>query len=278
MSKKIIFFIIFCGTLSVCLKAQTTADSLISVQNTPMLKTLWQDYFQSKENRKEKRACYVRYGQLFLKTIYSQVSGPIGYVGYYLNRKKITARLENFYSENNLGDIENIGKDIANGKVDKQCIKNCLGAWYYKLWLYGDTRSPVENGGVPDDYKPGYSMFVRRWFYSGVRNPRWNATYINDYSDTIVELQTVYDTRTDVNTHNYGTGDTKLGTVLRWYTDNEGKWWFFYENIRPTEPKKGKLFYFGAVGLGTKTDGKYSTNASKRGRFEFSLNRTVTIE
>lgn len=46
-------------------------------------------------------------------------------------------------------NIENIGKDIVNGVISEQEIKDYLGEGYYKLWLYGDTDDPIESGGVP---------------------------------------------------------------------------------------------------------------------------------
>ncbi len=256
----------------------TTQDaSLEEQENNSMIKVLWKDYFESKENRKEKRDCYARYTKLFIETLYGQITAPFCYVGYYLCRKKITNKLTELYKEKNLENIENIGKDITNGVIDKEEIKECLGNGYYKLWLYGDTDNPVEDGGVPQSYKSNLPMFIRRWFYSGVRNPRWNATYINNYSANIKKITTSIDKRTNTNTHNFGTSDTRLGTWLRWYVDEEGKWWFLYEDTKRTKENEGKLFYFGAVGLGNKEDGAYKNEVQKC-RFEFSLNRKVKID
>lgn len=242
-----------------------------------MFKALISDYFSSEQHREEKLECYARYTSLFLKTVYGQITAPLGYVDYYLHRKRITHKLEELYSENNLGNIENIGKDIINGRIDEKTIKECLGKSDYRRWLYGDTDDPINTGGVPADYKPDLPMFVRRWFYSGLRNPRWNATYIDNYSSNVVKIATPYDDRSEISTSNYGTTDTRLGTWLRWYVDDEGKWWFFYETTKQKSEDKGKLFYFGAVGLGSAQDGD-SLTERKQSRFEFSLNRTVTID
>lgn len=252
-------------------------DSLELQEDDSMFKVLWKDYLKDKEHRKEKRECYARYTKLFFKTLYGQASAPFMYVGYYLCRKKITNKLIQLYREKNLGSIENIGKDIINGLISEQEIEEYLGNGYYKLWLYGDTDDPIESGGVPKSYKPNLPIFQRRWFYSGVRNPRWNATYINNYSSNIRQISTPYDNRNNVNTRNYGTSDTRLGTWLRWYIDDKGRWWFLYEKTKRTNAKKGKLFYFGAVGLGDKQDGYYE-KVNDKCRFEFSLNREVTIE
>lgn len=262
----------------------TTIYTESSYKKICMFDILWNDYMASPINRKEKIDCYSRYAKLFLQSIYGQITAPIIYVGYYLSRKKITHKLENFYKLNNLSNIENIGKDIVNGIVLKEDLKKYLGYFYYNLWLYGDTDDPIISGGVPNDYKPNLPVFQRRWFYSGVRNARWNATYINNYSNDIVMIQTSYDTRKGVVTSNYGTGDTQLGVWLRWYVDNKGRWWFFYENTKITKHNKGKLFYFGAVGLSQYKDGKVSPNNKnmqrirKKCRFEFSLNREVFIK
>lgn len=252
-------------------------ESIEQQEDDSMLKVLLKDYLKDKEHREEKRECYARYTKLFFKTLYSQVSAPILYIGYYMCRKKITKKLSQLYQEKGLENIENIGKDIVNGVISEQEIKDYLGEGYYKLWLYGDTDDPIESGGVPQSYKPTLSMFARRWFYSGVRNPRWNATYIDNYSSNIRRISTSFDNRSDVNTHNYGTSDTKLGTWLRWYVDDNGKWWFLYEKTKRTKGNSGKLFYFGAVGLGDKQDGNYKKEENKC-RFEFSLNRKVKID
>ncbi|MBR1626451.1 MAG: hypothetical protein IJ681_04825 [Bacteroidales bacterium] len=255
-----------------------------SEQDISMLKILRKDFKEDPFFRKEKADCYVRYIKLLFQTIYSQLTSPVGYIGYYVFRREITQRLEQFYEEKNLDNIENIGKDIISGAVTEQELKDYLGSFFYGLWLYGDTDSPVTTGGVPDDYKPDKPMFVRRWLYSGVRNPRWNATYVNNYSSPIVAVKTVYDTRQNITTHNYGTGDTKLGMWFRWYVDSKGRWWFFYENTKRTKKNKGKLFYFGSVGMGNQKDGIIIPQKSdkvpkmKQGRFEFSLNRTVKID
>ena len=271
-----------CGVLFAQQNNQAYDDYVLYDES--MFKVLYNDFKSDKTHRVEKIDCYVRYTKLFFKTICSQITAPFGYVGYYCNRKKITARLESFYKDRNLENINNIGNDIKNGVIDKDELKDYLGSFYYNLWLYGDTESPVETGGVPKDYKPAMSMFWRRWFYSGLRNPKWNATYINNYSSDILKVSTVYDTRKDIVTHNYGTGDTKLGAILRWYVDDCGKWWFFYENTEMKTNKTGRLFYFGAVGLGNTEDGilfgdgKSQKSVKKKGRFEFSLNRKVTID
>ncbi|MBQ0112488.1 MAG: hypothetical protein KBT03_05085 [Bacteroidales bacterium] len=241
-----------------------------------MFEVLRQDFLNSPEHRKEKIDCYLRYTKLFLNTVYSQISAPVVYLAYYAFRKTITNRLSNFYQEKNLSNIENIGEDIVQGVVDKEELREYMGDIFYKMWLYGDTKNPIVDGGVPKDYKPSLPMFVRRWLYSGVRNPRWNATYTDNYTNPIVNISTPIDTRKNIITHNYGTSDTKLGTWLRWYVDDKGKWWFLYEKTKPTKENKGKLFYFGVVGLGSHVDGNYPEK-TKQGRFEFSLNRTVTI-
>lgn len=241
-----------------------------------MFDVLRQDFFNSPEHSKEKIDCYFRYTKLFLNTVYSQISAPVVYLAYYAFRKTITRKLSDFYQEKNLKNIENIGNDIVQGVVDKEELREYMGDVFYKMWLYGDTKNPIEDGGVPEDYKSSLPMFVRRWLYSGVRNPRWNATYTDNYTNPIVNISTPLDTRKDIITHNYGTSDTKLGTWLRWYVDDKGKWWFLYEKTKPTKENKGKLFYFGVVGLGSHMDGNYPEK-TKQGRFEFSLNRTVTI-
>ncbi|MBQ9311772.1 MAG: hypothetical protein IJ213_01870 [Bacteroidales bacterium] len=246
------------------------------VPDISMIDALYLDYINDTTHRKEKRECYIRYSQLFLQTLYSQISSPIGYIFYYLNRKKITSKIQDFYKQNNLSNIENIGNDIIEGNVIVDSLKSFLGSTFYNLWLYGDTKNPVENGGVPTDYKPNKSMFARRFSYSALRNPRWNSTYVNNYSNYITFCKTAYDSRNEINTSNYGTRDTRLGVWLRWFVDKDGKYWFFYENTKQKSANKGKLFYFGVVGLGSIEDGQQK-DIQKKGRFEFSLNRTVKI-
>lgn len=245
-------------------------------QETNMFKVLWEDYWSNEANRPQKRECYITYSKMFFQSLYSQITAPLGYVVYYIFRKPITHRIENLYKEKQLGNIDNIGKDILQGNITEEELKETLKL-YYDIWLYGDTDDPLVSGGVPKDYKTNLPMSVRRWMYCGVRNPRWNATYLNCYSDTIMEIRTTLDNRQDIVTHNYGTGDTKLGNWLRWYIDKQGKWWFFYENTKQTGKNKGKLFYFGAVGLSNKKDGPQGKK-SKKSRFEFSLNREVSID
>ncbi|GEM_PF-2101089 len=248
-----------------------------NTNNDNIFKILKADYLSDTEHRKEKKECYLAYAKMFFQAMYGQITAPVVYIAYYLFRKPITERLETLYLQKGLTNIDNVGKDLLNGKIDKQDIREALGQIYYRLWLYGDTDDPILTGGVPKDYKPNLPIFIRRWLYCGVRNPRWNATYINFYSDSIVETRTVFDNRQDVITHNYGTGDTKLGTWLRWYVDKQGKWWFFYENTKQTKEHEGKLFYFGAVGLSNIEDGIMKNN-TKKSRFEFSLNRVVKID
>lgn len=276
MKKIFAVILLFICSFSV-LSQEINIDTSYNMQEISMFRVLWQDFKADPLHKKQKLDCYFRYSKLFLQTIYSQISAPFGYTAYYLFRKPITTRLEQFYAEKNLSNIENVGNDIINGTINKQELKNYLGSFYYNLWLYGDTSSPIIDGGVPNDYKPNLPMFIRRWLYSGVRNPRWNATYINNYSSDIVAVKTVYDNREDILTHNYGTSDTKLGMWLRWYIDKDGKWWFFYENTTRKNKNKGKLFYFGAIGFGNKGNGLQLDNRKKT-RFEFSLNRQVTID
>ncbi|MDO5760592.1 MAG: hypothetical protein Q4Q06_06160 [Bacteroidota bacterium] len=248
----------------------------LSEESTNMFVVLWKDYWQESEHRKQKRECYWAYTKMCVQATYSQISAPIGYVVYYLCRKPITKRIENLYKEKNLDNIENIGKDILQEKITKEELQEALKL-YYQIWLYGDTDDPLVTGGVPKDYKSDLPMFIRRWLYCGVRNPRWNATYINFYSDSISEIHNVLDNRQNIVTHNYGTGDTRLGNWLRWYVDESGKWWFFYENTKKTGENKGKLFYFGAVGLSNMKASDLKKK-KKRSRFEFSLNREVKID
>lgn len=275
--KKIFAIILLSVSCYAVSSQEVLTDTSYNTQNISMFKVLWQDFKSDPSHQKQKIDCYTRYSKLFFQTIYSQVSAPFGYPLYYAFRKPITKRLEKFYQQHSLTNIEDVGQDIINGKIDKQELKNYLGFFYYNLWLYGDTSSPITDGGVPNDYKPNLPMFVRRWLYSGVRNPRWNATYINNYSSDIIAVKTVYDNRQDVLTHNYGTSDTKLGMWLRWYIDKDGKWWFFYENTTKKSEHKGRLFYFGAIGFGNKSNGLQLDNRKKT-RFEFSLNRQVTID
>lgn len=245
-------------------------------QETNMFKVLWKDYWENEANRSQKRECYKTYSKMFLQSLYSQLTAPFGYVVYYIFKKPITHRIENLYAEKQLNNIDNIGKDILKGNITEEELREALKL-YYGIWLYGDTDDPIVSGGVPKDYKTTLPMSIRRWLYCGVRNPRWNATYLNFYSDSIVEIRTTLDNRQDIVTHNYGTGDTKLGNRLRWYIDKQGKWWFFYENTKRTKENKGKLFYFGAVRLSNKEDGLQGKN-SEKSRFEFSLNREVSID
>lgn len=145
------------------------------------------------------------------------------YVGYYLSRERITGKLRNYYEQHGLGNIQDVGEDIVYGIVDPADLKHYMGNWDFTLWLYGDTKDPLVTGGVPDDYKERHSMFARRWMYCGVRNPRWNATYLYYYTSRIDSVMTAYDDRCATVTHNYGTSDTRLGTWLRWYVDEDGR-------------------------------------------------------
>lgn len=245
-------------------------------QDISMFDVLWWDYFRSPDHRKEKRQCFARYAVYTVQAAFSTVSAPVVYVGYYLSRNRITRKLQDYYVQHGLDDIQNVGDDIIHGLVDPADLRRHMGNRDYSLWLYGDTKDPLVTGGVPDDYIPDHSMFVRRWMYSGVRNPRWNATYIYYYTSRIDSVVTVYDDRSTTVTHNYGTSDTRLGTWLRWYIDEDGRWWYFYETTRRKDENKGKLLYFGAVRLGNEKDGycgKY-----RQGRFELSLNRMVTVD
>lgn len=266
--------ITLCCGIGVRCEAQDSV--MYEQQEVSMLELLLWDYFHSPDHRKEKRQCFARYAVFTASAAYATMSAPVLYVGYYLCRERITRKLQEYYALHDLGDIQNVGDDIIHGLVDPADLRDYMGYGDYNLWLYGDTKDPLVTGGTPEDYKPGHSMFARRWMYSGVRNPRWNATYIHYYTSRIDSVITAYDDRSAIVTHNYGTSDTRLGTWLRWYVDVDGRWWYFYETTRRKEGNKGKLMYFGVVRLGNEKDGKCSKNC--QGRFEISLNRVVTID
>lgn len=269
--KKIIFlFVLFLCNNN--LSAQQDDDA-------SMIEYLIEDYFAdtNKHVRQQKRDCYKRYCKFLLQSVHSMVYSPIMYLNYYYNREEITFLLQSYYDDHGLEDIENIGKDIVSGKIEKDSLKAFLGENNYRFWLYGDTKQPIENGGVPKDYKPNLPMFLRRYLYSAIRNPRWNATYIYNYSTNIDSIVVYKDSRNDVVTKNYGTCDTRLGKTLRWYIDDTGKWWFYYERTKMLSESKGTLFYFGGIGFGSREAGKVDKSNTKPTRFEFSLNRVVKL-
>jgi hypothetical protein len=143
--------------------------------------------------------------------------------------------------------------------------KNLLksnGIFIYWLWTYGDCDNPLGNGGMPEWY--GKNNFWNRWRWGALRNPRFNINYMDFRTGLIKEVVTIIDKR---NFHYYhvshGIGDSPNGIYFKWMKDNNGKWYFIYE-----DNNVNNIFYIGYTGLLLHDVG------NSGGRFETSYRKT----
>lgn len=270
-----------------------------------MILRLIKDYFKcdyqfetlpTHKIKKEKRRCYRRFIYLFCRFFIYMITGPIIYPIWYIFKSHIANKLyhnfprykheENFgyYSYDEFNDWLNTQIHCSmNTKQLKRDIKSALSLIEYQLWLYGDISNVETDGGIPAHYKSHIkNMFVRRWLYSGVRNPKFNSVFLNFYTNSpIIELKTVYDTRTQQVTKNYGTSYTRVGKLLRWYVTETDELWYLWDNTYKSRLFDWRLFYFGAVRLSNISDGVYYDYKQKnqlKTRFEWSWRPCSIIE
>ena len=110
----------------------------------------------------------------------------------------------------------------------------------------------------------GENIFWNRFVYSAIRNPRFNQNYIDFRTGEITNIITIIDNRDFNYMHvSSGIGDSADGIYFKWMKDNNGKWYFIYE-----DNNENSLFYLGYTGLLLQDIG-YSG-----GRFETSYRKT----
>lgn len=258
-----------------------------------MILRLLKDYFNTdyyfdniplNKIKKKKRKCYMRFIYLFCRFFVYLITAPILYPIWYIFKSKIAWKLyRNFpisnyeeiygYSYSKFNEWLNIQIHYRLCDINKlKCeIKSSLSLIEYQLWLYGDIYNVESDGGIPANYKSHIkNTFIRRWCYSGFRNPKFNSVYLNFYAKScIIELKTVYDSRTNQVAKNYGTAYTRVGQILRWYVTDNGELWYIWDSTYKSRIFNWRLFYFGGVCLGDVLDGVYPKNILYS-RFEWS--------
>ena len=240
------------------------------------IKDLKQDYDNGLDKQKM-RDCYIRYFHFYFRFIFNLILAPIGYTIWWIFKKPISKRLyryfKRYYSNHayyiakGIYEVENIDEfhnwlnklmmtNIDNNKRLDRDIRTALPWLYYKLYLFGDAEDPLGRGGLPLDYRNGKNTFLNRFLYSAIRNPWGNGIHLKMRSSYLTNIITTFDTRTEVDTTNYGTGNARVGTLIRWYTDSNDELWYFYERVYKNKLLGWRDFYFGGVGCGTISDGK----------------------
>ena len=211
-----------------------TRWKLIEVKN--FIKNLLSD--KDSIDRKDKIKCWSIIVINLFKIVCNAISSPFIYPMWYLFRNQITSSV---YKGTSWEEIQNL-MDTNQTEIVKQKLKS-NGNLLYWIWTYGDSEDPLVRGGLPESYGP--NTFWYRFKYSAIRNPRFNDAYINFRTSEITEVVVVIDNSNFNFMHkSYGIGDSPDGIYFKWMKDNNGKWYFIYE-----DNNKDNLFYFGYTGL-----------------------------
>lgn len=139
--------------------------------------------------KKKTRKCYIRFIYLFYRFFIYRITALIIYPIWYIFKSHIAYKLYHnfpmynhkekfgYYSYDRFNDWLNTQIYYSiNTKQLKRDIKNALSIIEYQLWLYGDISNIEIDGEIPAHYKSHIkNMFVRRWLYSSVRNPKFNS-------------------------------------------------------------------------------------------------------
>lgn len=204
-------------------------------------------YYHNKKyviNIKKQKECLKEIRKYLFIQLFNAIMSPICYIIWYLNRYKLTKKLQKELIKHPL-TIPNTREEYTS-EIYVIAKKTFSKFWFF-MWTFGDINDPLNTGGTPVDYKTHIkSLFIRRFLFRSIRNPR--SIYIHHIQtsdpiidDLIPEGLILYDTR-DMSkpTENYGTGDGHIGSFIRYYISYTGKIYMYYERCT-----KGKTFYIG---------------------------------
>lgn len=210
-------------------------------------------YSSSTPTQLDKLECFINITKNILLIVWNGLSAPFIYPIWFLFRKKISNKI---YKNISWQDIKFLIDTNSIKKVKEELKKS--GTFYYWLWTYGDLNDPLNRGGLPDTQK---NTFLNRFLFSAIRNPRFNINHLEFRTGVIIESQTVIDTRNfNYNHVSDGIGDSSDGICFKWFKDEDGKWYFIYE-----DNNSENLFYIGYTGL---------LKDKKIGRFELGYRIT----
>lgn len=250
-------------------------------------RVLREDYLASSDSEKVlKKECFETYRKWFYSAFWHQLSAPAMWTTYYRHRHQIHQAIFDYcYQQDSVNyelnlDFSNMDafcdsyRKIRNGTDCQQYLKlvqytrEALTKRQYRQFCYGETVNIDGVGDTPSWYKPNCkSNYYRRLCFTGCRNAYVQGNMLNRTTGIIVAVKRTVDGLDSSRMYkNRGTGNTAAGAVLEWYTDHNGKMWFYYAH---TKPNKNRLFYFGAVGRFGREVGNYML------RFELS-NRTCS--
>lgn len=241
------------------------------------------EYKSDKENQQNKKDCFKRYIKTRIDFLSHLIIAPVIYPIYYIFRKHLGYKVyNNFtkqypeifpYLDNSEESMNSFGlflvyifRDVKyDGSELRKKLKTCLNPIEYFLWESGDVEDPIHTGGCPTTYKPNKkSMFVRRWFWSAIRNPWYTRVFLKYHSNEIIDIKTTVDKKTEQDTSNYGTGNAKVGLRIRWYIDNKNKWYFYYENVYKSLLLGWREHYCGFVSISSYPDQHNDNGVGKK--------------
>ncbi len=207
-------------------------------------------------SKQDKIDCCKRIIVNLLKYVWNGLTALFIYPIWYLFRSRITKKIYNGTSWEEIVRL----MDLNNtSEVKKKLLAN--GKFLYWLWTYGDSEDPLGRGGLPNRYQ---NTFWKRFYWSAMRNSRFNFNYMEFRTGEIVEVMTIIDTRNFNYMHkSFGIGDSADGIYFKWMKDNFNKWYFIYE-----DNNEKNLFYIGYTGLLKKDIGETG------GRFETAYRTT----
>lgn len=212
------------------------------VEIKTFFKNVKADYKTSSKSvsKEEKKKCFKGIITTSIRMLWGVITAPFIYPIWYLFRKQITKVA---YKGTSWQEVLSLMQ--ANETVKAKELLKANGSFIYWLWTYGDCDDPLGWGGMPKDYLSGKNTFYNRFRYSALRNPRFNVNYMDFRTGRIVEVSTVIDNRDFYYMHkSRGIGDSPDGIYFKWMKDNNGKWYFIYEDNNVSN-----IFYFGYVGL-----------------------------
>lgn len=221
----------------------------------------WYNDKGSKYTKKEKRDCINTYICNRIDFFAHLIIAPLVYPIYYINRNTLNQKLFIYSGQNRrfktIHDFELwLSNTLRYGPVYNRrlCINaiNKLSPLERFLWYSGDIVDVDKTGGTPVNYKPKLPMFIRRWFYSAIRNPFYNRVWAKYVRGPIRYIDEVLDERTDIDTSNFGTGNHRVGKRFRVYWNNSREIMFYYEHTYKSRLLGWRTHYSGAVGLSDK--------------------------
>lgn len=207
-------------------------------------------------SKKEKLNCCKKVIINLMEYVWNGLTAPFVYPIWYLFRKQIS---EKIYAGTSWEEISNLMSANKISEVKEKLLIN--GKFMYWIWTYGDSDDPLGRGGLPNIYK---NTFWKRFYWSAIRNARFNFNYMEFRTGKIVEVLTIIDKRNFSYMHkSLGIGDSPDGIYFKWMKDDKNKWYFIYE-----DNNKKSLFYIGYTGFLKQDIGKDG------GRFETAYRNT----